>query len=223
MEFDHLFIAVGAAATEADALLAAGFTEGPANMHPGQGTANRSFFFKNGFIEFLFETDRTELQSERTGPTRLYERLNGVRPAVSPFGVCFRPSPVDNTDQTGGLPFLCWRYQPDYLPDHLTVNIADTPLAEPMWFYLEFAQRPDSLNRVCKTDLQHPNGVLVITDVCITVPVQGVLSEQAGLISKSDRFSLLQGDDCLAEVEFDDRKQGRCYDLRPEIPLVLYW
>lgn len=31
-----------------------GLTEGTSNRHPGQGTANRRFFFKNFFIELLW-------------------------------------------------------------------------------------------------------------------------------------------------------------------------
>ena len=44
MEFDHLFICVDSPAKEADALIEFGLTEGSANVHPGQGTANRRFF-----------------------------------------------------------------------------------------------------------------------------------------------------------------------------------
>ena len=45
LTLDHAFIWVSRGGKEADALVEAGFTEGPANTHPGQGTANRRFFF----------------------------------------------------------------------------------------------------------------------------------------------------------------------------------
>ena len=92
MEFDHLFICVPHAALEAELLTSAGFSEGTANRHPGQGTANRRFFFDNAFIELLFAEDTIELQSPLTKPVRLEERLVSRNPQTSPFGLCFRPT-----------------------------------------------------------------------------------------------------------------------------------
>ncbi|MGD8663420.1 MAG: hypothetical protein PVH37_26025 [Desulfobacterales bacterium] len=47
LEFDHAFVFVGAGAPDADILVAAGMVEGALNIHPGQGTQNRRFFFFN--------------------------------------------------------------------------------------------------------------------------------------------------------------------------------
>jgi Glyoxalase-like domain len=71
---DHAFIACAAGAPEADALLRLGFVEGSSNTHPGQGTANRRFFFDNFMLELLWISDPAEAQSERTRRTRLWER-----------------------------------------------------------------------------------------------------------------------------------------------------
>jgi len=46
-EVDHLFVCANLGAPEADSLIAFGLTEGAPNVHPGQGTANRRFFFHN--------------------------------------------------------------------------------------------------------------------------------------------------------------------------------
>ena len=57
--FDHAFVFVGAGAPDADfGLVAAGLVEGTPNIHPGQGTQNRRFFFQNGMIEFLWVHSR---------------------------------------------------------------------------------------------------------------------------------------------------------------------
>ena len=45
MHLDHIFIRARPGAPEAEALKAFGLTEGSPNRHPGQGTANRRFFF----------------------------------------------------------------------------------------------------------------------------------------------------------------------------------
>lgn len=57
-ELDHVFIWTAAGAPEADLLRDFGLTEGPPNVHPGQGTANRRFFFHNAMLELLWVHDR---------------------------------------------------------------------------------------------------------------------------------------------------------------------
>src|SRR5207249_2167482 len=44
-ELDHVFICTAAGTPEAASLIAFGLTEGTPNTHPGQGTANRRFFY----------------------------------------------------------------------------------------------------------------------------------------------------------------------------------
>lgn len=50
MVLDHIFICVQPGASEAEALIDFGLTEGSPNRHQGQGTANRRFFFRNAFL-----------------------------------------------------------------------------------------------------------------------------------------------------------------------------
>ena len=77
MELDHLFVMTAAGAPEADALAAHGFVEGAPNRHPGQGTANRRFFFGNAFLEFLWVEDEAEAQGDVVARTRLFDRWQG--------------------------------------------------------------------------------------------------------------------------------------------------
>jgi len=92
MELDHVFVRASAGAPEADLFCALGLSEGGANTHPGQGTANRRFFFGNAFIELLWIANEDEIASAATRRTQLEERLDGAAADVSPFGLCFRPS-----------------------------------------------------------------------------------------------------------------------------------
>jgi Glyoxalase-like domain len=59
-ELDHVSICVAAGAPEADELIRFGLIEGAANRHPGQGTANRRFFFAGAFLELLWVDDPAE-------------------------------------------------------------------------------------------------------------------------------------------------------------------
>ncbi len=74
-ELDHCFIWTEVGAPEADLLIEFGLTEGQSNMHPGQGTANRRFFFENVMLELLWVHNKTEAQSNRVLPVGV---LDGV-------------------------------------------------------------------------------------------------------------------------------------------------
>jgi len=71
IELDHLFVCTAPGAPQAEDLVQFGLLEGPPNQHPGQGTANRRFSFKNAMIELLWVSDAEESQSEFTRGTQL--------------------------------------------------------------------------------------------------------------------------------------------------------
>ena len=136
ISLDHVFICTAINAPEAEALVAFGLVEGSSNVHPGQGTANRRFFFEGGFIELLWVSNPLEAQSELTAPTRLWDRWAGcVNKQISPFGIGFSAS----GDTPLPAPFESWAYHPRYLPADKSIFFAqNTPLSEPELFYLSW-------------------------------------------------------------------------------------
>lgn len=70
----HIFVCTAVGAPEAKDLPDAGLVEGSPNTHPGQGTANRRFFFESGFLELLWVHDEREARSTFTTPTHLWDR-----------------------------------------------------------------------------------------------------------------------------------------------------
>lgn len=136
---DHIFVCTSVGAPEAQALLDAGFIEGSRNVHPGQGTSNRRFFFEHGFLELLWVHDETEATSARTGPTRLWERWLLRDSHANPFGICF--SSKSETEHP--LPFASWAYEPPYLPKGKQIHFArGSALSEPELFALSWPQAP---------------------------------------------------------------------------------
>ena len=111
MELDHLFIFSSRRGAEADVLLQQGFVEGSSNTHPGQGTANRRFFFENAFFEWAFVVDETEVKSEVVDPTFMWERSQWKASSFSPFGMCIR-FVKDQSVFENAL-----RYAPYYMPE----------------------------------------------------------------------------------------------------------
>ncbi|RFO96201.1 hypothetical protein DIC66_14480 [Rhodoferax lacus] len=125
---DHIFICTAVGAPEAQALLDAGFVEGSRNVHPGQGTSNRRFFFAHGFLEFLWVHDEHEATSALTGPTRLWQRWSQRGETANPFGICFASQSVVEYP----LPFASWAYEPGYLPQGKRIHFAQgAALSEP--------------------------------------------------------------------------------------------
>lgn len=137
LSIDHIFVCTAVDAPESHALLEAGFVEGSRNVHPGQGTANRRFFFEHGFLELLWVHDEREATSAITEPTRLWQRWSNRSTSANPFGICFSSrTPADHQ-----LPFDSWAYEPAYLPAGKRINFAkSSTLAEPELFSLSGPQ-----------------------------------------------------------------------------------
>ncbi len=111
-ELDHFFILTKPGGTEADLLQSYGLREGEPNRHPGQGTANRRFFFANAMLELLWVCDEAEALNSPADHLRLVERSNWRENRASPFGICFRPVDTNPIE----TPFPGWTYRPSYLP-----------------------------------------------------------------------------------------------------------
>ena len=164
VELDHVFVCCAHGAPEAALLTQRGLLEGSANTHPGQGTANRRFFFSNAYLELLWVSDPAEAQSENVLQTQLWERWSRRGEGACPFGIVFRP----RTDSTGEAPFPCRSYRPPYLPNGLSIEIGrGMPITEPQLFYLPFARQRDPSGREPTT---HPAGIDRITRVTVTIP-----------------------------------------------------
>jgi len=71
VELDYVFVCTALDAPEADLLVAFGLAEGPPNTHPGQGTANRRFYFRNALLELGWARDEREARSPLVAPTRV--------------------------------------------------------------------------------------------------------------------------------------------------------
>ncbi|MRV74376.1 glyoxalase-like domain protein [Duganella sp. FT92W] len=205
MLIDHIFIAVQPGAPQAAVLADFGLAEGSGNRHPGQGTANRRFFFDNAFIELLWLENAAEAQNDATRPTMLFERLTG---GGSPFGICFRPSPGDDSP----LPFAAWRYQPAYFPPGVACDIALAPLSEPMLFHIAPGGRPDALPPERAQPLAHRAPLREITGVTVVQP--------RCLPPVAVPVVFAAGDAHLLEIEFDGGVRGRSHDFRPALPLI---
>lgn len=210
-ELDHIFILTDRNAPAGDQLVQAGITEGSPNIHTGQGTTNRRFFFDNSMVELLWVHNIAEAQSQLTQPTYLLPRWQGRDKNASPFGICFRPIADEKSP-----PFLSWDYKPQYLPTGHAIQIANTvnQLKEPFLFFASWVNAPQG-----KTD--HPAGLKNITHVQITHPYPDLQSPSIDAISHLITFT--SGDRYLLTLTFDNHRQGKILDFSPDLPLILHY
>lgn len=228
-ELDHLFICTNIDAPEADRLISFGLNEGTSNIHAGQGTANRRFFFHNCMLELLWVHSPAEARSEVTHPTYLWERWRDSRneqlhkqsKKICPFGVCLRPT----THPPDTLPFSAWSYRPAYLPNSLSISVGTnaTVLTEPMLFYLPFGKRQDSYPDDRREPLKHRSGFTEITRVTLISPDANDPSPELKAIVNNGLIELRSGETYRLELGFDGEKQGKQEDFQPELPLTLHW
>src|SRR5262245_17376105 len=67
-----------------------GLTEGTPNLHPGQRTACRRFFFENAYLELAWVINETEIKASPTSKTKLSERSEHIYSNYCPFGSLFQ-------------------------------------------------------------------------------------------------------------------------------------
>lgn len=209
---DHLFVLVAPGAPVADELVQAGFREGSGNTHPGQGTANRRFFFEDAMLELLWVHDADEAQAPGIARLGLAERAAGG----CPFGLCLRPGAG-----AGPLPFEAFSYRPPYLPPDLEILVATSAdrVAEPLIFALPWGRAPSEAPPDRREPTAHENGARVVRGVEVESAIEvGAWSAPLRALGALDRISVRAGARDLMRVEVG---LAAPVDLRPACPLVL--
>ncbi len=218
-ELDHILIFTDMDAPGGDRLTALGLTEGAPNVHPGQGTTNRRFFFHNAMLELIWVHNPEEAQQAITRPTYLWERWRGRHQETLPFGLCLRPG----HRAPEALPFAASAYTPAYLPSPWVIHLADNAsiLTEPMLFYTVFGGRPDQADTSYPVD--HAIGFQKLTSLRIQGPQAAPPSAAWRAVVDMGIATMEAGDSALMEIGFDGEARGQSLDLRPALPLVLRW
>ena len=198
-----------------DGLRAAGFAEGPANTHPGQGTACRRVFFENAYLELIWLEDPAEARAPGVRGTGLAARA-GLEAGASRLGIAFRPG-----EPTGPAepPIRTWRYRPPYLPDGLAIRVAvsATRWAEPLLFFLPWERRWSA------TRVPHPNGARAVSRVAMTLTDPAPSSPELRWLREREDLAVVAGPTERIEIELDAGARGHSLDLSPAAPLALRW
>jgi hypothetical protein len=171
-------------------------------------------------LELLWVESIEEVKNERTKPMRLFERCLLRTDEISPFGIAFRPT-AENDE---AAPFPTWDYHPIYLPDFLKIQVAgNTPLSEPMYFYLSFARRQDKVSVEKRQPMEHKVSLNEASSVKIHVNQHYTLSDVACVLNQVENLSIVNDKEHFIEIEFDNCKSNESKDFRPDLPLVFRW
>jgi len=212
-ELDHVFVAASKGAPEAMGLVKAGFAEGSSNVHLGQGTACRRFFFENAYLELIWLEDFAEASSQEVGRTGLRERA-AAGSSASHVGICLRArDPVDP------LPVEAWSYSPPYLPEGVTIPVStnSSQLNEPLLFFLPKGVEPRKPEEV------HPNGTRCISGVRITLPQWLDISPELAWLSDSGIVEVERAETESVSVVLDGGRGEDSVTLHTAVPLRLSW
>jgi len=208
---DHFFILTEPGAPQGELLLELGLVEGSRNDHPGQGTANRRFFFRNAMLELLYVRDAVEASSGRAKKFRFIERVDDSR--YCPFGLILR-APDESTEP----PFPGWRDYPDYFgPDiYFHVGANSDILEEPLCVVMPSSIPPQT------SQPRSPEPYTTVTDLRIDMPVIRP-SQVLRAMEEIDGISVRLGLPHCMEVVFNRRSQKSSRDFRPDLPLIIHW
>ena len=213
MKVDHIIIFSDNQGREADELISFGLMEGSSRIHPGQGTRNRKFYFKNFFLEIVWVSNESEITNERTSQTRLWERCNYKATGSSPFGLC-----LQNTEDINDLFEDCFKYQPIYLPGGTTFDII-TNEENP---HLPWACRvPVASDKYISDEpTTHSRGIQSLTRVKFGIRGMNYQSRFVESLSSDSVLEFENHEDHHLILEFDSIKSGQSKTFN-SIPLTI--
>lgn len=238
LEVDHFNIWVKNPNAAKQKLRSIGFTSVPdslSEIHIGQGTAGKYFYFLNSYLELIFVHDQNELEENNRINKYLdfTERANFDINGASPFSLALKVKDY-NLDK---IPFQKIEYHQDWMEENASIYSAKNSkinLKEPSIFIvypeiesLQFGSLAD-LKKIpneyafLRAFYKHPNGAKKVTKIIITSTAINLESETIKAVNTVKNLLVKNGPKHLMELYFDDGTQGKTFDLRPELPLKIY-
>ena len=223
LELDHIYIVIQPPASRAaEALRQAGLVvDTTINRHEGQGTASIAAFFDNAYLELLWVDSATSVDSAHLADLADFRRAANWRESgASPFGLGLHfltgtpadlpvPTRRDPAPHLGPDMFYLLLRQPDE-PLATDIFVVPPSAAVTTWLDRYRARRPDLF--------AHPLGARKITRVLLRgSPANRPRATDLG--SRPIWFESAATQYVI--VEFDGGVQGREWDLRPALPLIL--
>lgn len=237
LSVDHLNIWVKNPQLTKKRLTDLGFTSIPdslSKIHKGQGTTGRYFNFLNAYLELIFIYDQQEFDTNNKVNNQLdfYERASFENNGASPFSIALKIKDY-NVDK---IPFETIKYHQEWMEENESIFAAKSSkknLKEPSIFVVypqiesDVFERMEDLKNIpdeyaiWRTFFKHPNGAKKITKMTIISSDLDQKSETIHAVNEIKNLSIKKGQEHLMEITFDENIQGKSFDLRPELPLLI--
>lgn len=205
------------------------------HIHKGQGTAGRYFHFLNGYLELIFVYDQNELEENnlRNKDLDFTERANFEKNGASPLSIALKVKDY----KVEKIPFEKVTYHQDWMEEDANIFSAKnskTHLKEPSVFvvYPEIESKIiESLSALqsipgddtfWKEFFKHPNGAKKVTNTIITSTTLDLNTETIKALNGIENLTIKVGKEHLMELYFDNNVQLKSFDLRPDLPLIIY-
>ena len=212
---DHLYIWVSRDAPEGAVLRDLGINQYPDTVALGEGVNWIVFQFENTILELLWVVDEGLFGEKWVSWDSLHHaRANWRDTGASPFGLAFQrvgpdtlPLPfktVDWWDPLGG-----WVAHSDPLMPFLFVTGPRYAMPDPSWMTTEW--RALAENRV---------GIRRLTSMTLGTP-RPLSHDALRVLAEQGALSLRVTGEHVLELTFDNGRQGKTYDARPALPLVI--
>lgn len=238
LQLDHFNIWVKNPAIAKERLAEIGFNPVPdslSEVHHGQGTTGRFVYFLNGYLELIFVYDPSEMEDncKKNRELDFMERSNFDTNGASPFGLALKVKDY-NIEK---IPFQKVRYHQDWMEDEGSIFSAKnskTNLNEPSIFvvypqieYHRFESLSDVRNipdeyAIWRQFYMHPNGAKRITNMLITSTHIDLNTETMKALNGMENVTVQNGKQHLMEITLDSNIQGKSFDLRPDLPLLIH-
>ncbi len=237
LQVDHFNIWVKNPKTAKKKLTDIGFTSVPdslSTVHKGQGTTGRYFHFLNNYLELIFVYDQTEFEENNKVNKDLdfAERANFDKNGASPFSLALKVKDYDIEK----IPFKKVKYHQEWMNDSESIYSAFNSkinLKEPSVFVVYPELESDVFETLAdlknipeeyafaRMFYKHPNGAKKVTHITIISSDLDMETETIEAVNKIENVSIKNGTEHVMELTFDNNVQGKIFDLRPELPLVI--
>ena len=238
IKMDHVNVWVKNPLKAKEKLEELGFTAIPdslSQVHTGQGTTGRYFYFLNGYLELIYVYNEEEFIKNATSNSSLdfIERSNSPENGYLPFSIALQ---MNNYDKTK-IPFKTVEYYQDWMKKNNSIYVAENSKLikeEPSIFVIypeiEYAkfESMDSLVKIpekysiWRTFYKHKNGAEKISKIEIHTKNINKESNTIKCLNSIDNVEIKEGTEYLMELYFDNQRQQKTYDLRPEMPLKIH-
>lgn len=228
LRVDHVWLAVTLGAPERAALEKAGFHISPnVNHHEGSGTSSVTVEFENTYIELMYVDPAVSMAPESA---RAVEKSK-LRAAWQTSGWCPIGIGMHRIGESNDpLPLPIWTISPVWLqPDKMEILTPKDDTKSPSLFVVpQKISVDEAANRKAAApgspraaEFNHPAKARRLTSVQIVSPKAYEPIEALKYLQKQGVVSVKSGETWCLELTFDNGKQKKAKDLRPDLPLIL--